>query len=80
MGIQERLTDARESHEGGSVLGCSNPESALAILQTTSQERASQNEKQVGENGAKELSESVTVSFTMTSPRREVGLPKFERS
>ena len=69
VGIQETLTDARESHEGGRVLGCGNPEIALAILQTTGQERASQNEKQVGENGAKELSESVTVSFTMTSPR-----------
>jgi hypothetical protein len=45
--IKQTLTDASESHEGGSVLGCSDLKVTLLVLQATSQERASQNEKQV---------------------------------
>lgn len=43
--IEEALTDARESHERGSVLGCSDLKVTLLVLQTASQERAPQNEK-----------------------------------
>ena len=49
------LTDARERHEGGSVLRHSDLEVTLRILQTTGQEGTSQNEEQVGENGAEQL-------------------------
>ena len=80
-GNKKTHTDARESHEGCSVLCRSNPEIALVELQAASQERASQNEKQVGENGAKKLSQGDgQLHHDITSRRGEIGLPKSERS
>lgn len=51
--VGRALTNARERHEGSSILCRGDPELALLMLQTTGQEGTSQNEEQVGQNGTK---------------------------
>jgi len=53
--IRQSLTDARERHEGSSVLCRGNLKVAFRVLETTGQEGASQNEEQVGKNGTEQL-------------------------
>jgi len=50
--IREALTDARESHEGGSVLRRGHLEVTLIVLEATSQKGTSQNEEQVRKDGS----------------------------